>query len=116
MNCPKCEGKSRVTSITRLPEVSRRYRRCTECFLTFVTEQPYEQIVPKHANKFSAKNQPPNTLLSADDVRAIRLAYKNKPEAQTLLEFSIFISRHYNVSYDYVPKLVYRRTWAWLVD
>ena len=48
MNCPKCSGSTRVTSINRKkPEQIRRYRKCTACNYTFVTEQGPEVIAER---------------------------------------------------------------------
>ena len=59
MNCPECGGVSHVYHKKTESKRVRRYRKCQACGTNFITEQPFEKVVPKRTAR----------RLSDDDVR-----------------------------------------------
>lgn len=67
MNCPKCGGVSHVYHKKTESKRVRRYRKCQACGTNFITEQPFEKVVPKRTAR----------RLSDDDVREMRAYAKD---------------------------------------
>jgi phage FluMu protein Com len=67
MKCPQCGGVSHVYHKKTEAKKIRRYRKCKECGVNFITEQPPEKIVPKRTAR----------RLSDDDVREMRAYAKD---------------------------------------
>lgn len=76
MNCPFCNGASKVVDSRPIPDGIRRRRECLQCGRRFTT---HEKIVPLELRVLKAGNRPPEDFQPEKIAAVLRKVCKGRP-------------------------------------